>query len=321
MRSPIGFVIVTYNRPEQTLFLCERLNAMFGEPPIAIHHDFSQSQLDTGAFPRNVRFVERWKRTRWGSITVVDAQLSALRLLYDCGDPEWFVPLSSFDYPIQTAEQIVEELSTTEFDGFMDSRRIKDPGTPFLHERLGELSFRHPRYHQFAFNRYVAIPMLSPRIAERLNTPVERWVLRSPALTERLTPFRGSFQCYGGDSWFTGNRRVATLLLDETPLWRRLHDHYASRSVPEESFYHTLLGNVEGFKMCPRSLRYTDWRGCYAHPRTLGLDDIPRLLESSDHFARKFPFEPDLLQAVDAAVQERSKAAATGVAPLSGYPA
>ncbi len=308
MKPPIGFVIVTYNRPEQTLLLCERLNAMFGEPPIAIHHDFSQSPLEKELFTRNVHFVERWRRTGWGSITVVDAQLSALRLLYATGDPDWFVPLSTFDYPIKTADQMLHALSSTRYDGFLDSRRIKDPGTKFVHERLGELSFRHPRYQQFAFNRYVAIPMLSPRMAVRLDTPVERWVLRSPALTERLTPFHGSFYCYGGDSWFTANRRIAEFLLDETPVWRSLHRHYASRSVPEESFYHTLLGNAEGFKISPDNLRYTDWRGCYAHPRTLGLEDIPRLLESSAHFARKFPFEPELLHAVDTAALQNAQA-------------
>ncbi len=305
MKPPVGFVIVTYNSPEQTLILCERLNVMFDDPPIVIHHDFSQGPLRTAVFPRNVRFVEKWRRTRWGSITVVDAQLSALRLLYAAEDPDWFVPLSSFDYPIQTSERILHDLESSEFDGFMDSRRIKDPGTPFVHERLGELSFRHPRYHQFAFNRYVAIPMLSDRLAKRLGTPVERWVLRSPVLTERLTPFRGSFHCYGGDSWFTGNRRIAELLLTETPLWRELHDHYASRSVPEESFYHTLIGNTKGYKMSPRCLRYTDWRNCYAHPRTLGVEDLPRLLASNDHFARKFPCDPALLKRVDAAVSQK----------------
>ncbi len=305
MKPPIGFVIVTYNSPEQTVLLCERLNAMFGDPPIVIHHDFAQGPLRTSLFARNVRFVEEWRRTRWGSITVVDAQLSALRLLYTAADPDWFVPLSSFDYPIQTADRILQELESSEFDGFMDSRRIKDPGTPFLHERLGELAFRHPRYHQFAFNRYVAIPMLSQKMADRLDTPIERWVLRSPFLTERFTPFRGSFYCYGGDSWFTGNRRIAELLLAETPLWRELHDHYASRAVPEESFYHTLIGNTKGYKMSAKSLRYTDWRNCYAHPRTLGVEDLPRLIASSDHFARKFPFDPELLKRVDAEVSHK----------------
>ena len=310
MKPPLGFVLVTYNNPEQTVYLCERLNAMFSRPPIAVHHDFSQSDLNTALFSPNVFFVEDWRRTRWGDITVVDAQLSALRLLYARSDPDWFIPLSNADYPIQSADRILGDLLDGEFDGYFDSRAIEDPGGSFVDEGLGELAFRHPRFHQFAFRRYVAIPMLSRAVGRRLSIPMERWVIRSEFLTKRLTPFDGSFRCFGGDSWFTGNRGLAEMLLEETPRWRSLHRHYASRVVPEESFYHTLLGNMERFRIAPVSLRYTDWRGCYAHPRMLGREDFGRLLASGDHFARKFPMDPEMLRELDLRVAEKSSEAA-----------
>jgi hypothetical protein len=75
--------------------------------------------------------------------------------------------------------------------------------------------------------------------------------------------------------------------------------------VPEESFYHTLLANSASYKVCPDNKRYTDWRGCYAHPRTLGRDDFPQLLESTDHFARKFPFDPEVFRDLDQAVSQK----------------
>jgi Core-2/I-Branching enzyme len=306
MKPPIGFVIVTYNLPDQTLLLCERLNAMFQNPPISIHHDFSQSSLNPSIFSRNVRFVEKWQQTGWGAMTVVDAQLSALRLLYTTEDPDWFVPLSTSDYPIQTADYILRDLMNSEVDAFMDSRRLEDRGQPFVNEGLGELAFQHPRYIQSAYNRYVAIPLMSPRMAKRLRTPNEKWCLHSKFLVTRLTPFDGSIDCYGGDSWFTANRRIANLLLDETPLWQTLHRHFRSRSIPEESFYHTLLGNTQGLRISPDNRRYTDWKGCYAHPRTLGREDFPRLLESTDHFARKFPFDQELLRDLGVAVSSNA---------------
>lgn len=307
MKPPIGFVLVTHSHAEQTLFLCERLSEIFGDPPIAIHHDFSQSPLNKASFPKNIHFVEKWVPTSWGNISVVDALLSALRLLYTTGDPDWVTSLSASDYPIKTAGRILSDLRSTKFDGFLDSRRIQDPGTPFVNEGLGELSFKHPRYHQFAFNRYVAIPLMTPRMAKRLRTPVEKWCLRSKFLTSRFTPFHDSFECYGGDAWFTVNRRAASRLLDETPAWQTLKEHYKARSVPEESFYHTLLGNAPGFNLSPENLRYTDWKGCYAHPRTLGREDFPRLLASNDHFARKFPFDPNLLRELDDAVASKER--------------
>ncbi len=302
MKPTVGFILVTYNQPEQTLSLCRRLGQMFGDPPIAVHHDFSQSDLNVSSFPENVCFVTKWHKTRWGSMSVVDAQLAAFRLLRQTADPDWYITLSTADYPIQSAAQILGDLAHADADAFLDIRLVNDLGQPFLNEGLGELAFNHPRYAQGAFNRYVAIPLISSSLARRLKQPQEAWVLRSPWLTRLLTPFHGDLRCYGGDSWFTARRRAVNLLLEETPLWQSLHNHFSSRSVPEEAFYQTLLGNRGGLRLSHNNLRYTDWRGCYAHPRTLGREDFPRLLKSTHHFARKFAFDPALFAELDQAV-------------------
>ncbi len=302
MKPPIGFALVTHNRPEQILHLCRRLNRMFGDPPIAIHHDYGQSDLDRSALPGNVSVVEKWYRTGWGSIAVVDAQLAAIRQLYDTADPEWFVLLSTTDYPIQTADRILDDLRRADVDAFFDMRPIHDLGQRYVNEGHGELAFNHPRYPQGAFNRYVALPLISVKMARRIRQPNEAWVWKNKALIRRFTPFDGTLQCFAGDAWITANRRVARFLLEESPLWQKLHRHFTSRSIPEEAFYHTLLGNTPGFRLSPDNLRYTDWKGCYAHPRTLGRADFPRLLASGKHFARKFPFEPDMLHDLDEAV-------------------
>lgn len=306
MKPVVGFALVTHKDPEQILFLCHRLTAMFPDAPIAIHHDVFQSVLNKDAFPSNVRFVPAPVPTGWGTMGVVDALLASLRLLYRShdgwGDPDWFVSLSSADYPIQSAQTILHDLQTTPHDGFLDSREIHRYPGRFRDQALGEFPFQQPRYHQFAFNRYVAVPLLSLSTARRLRIPVERYCLTPRWVTRRFAPFSEQFRCYAGDAWMTMRRRVADLFLEETRVWRTLYRHYYPRASPEESFYHTLLGNTPGFQISPDNLRYTDWKGCYAHPRTLGRSDFPRLLAVKHHFARKFAFDPQLLGELDDAV-------------------
>ena len=302
MQPTIGFVLVTYNKPQHTLFLCERLGEMFGEPPIAIHHDFSQAKLDVRSFPRNVSFVEKWHRTRWGSMTVVDGQLAAIDLLYRAADPDWFVTLSNADYPIKTAHRILRELSASTVDGYFDIRQVRDPGSFQAAEPSAEFSFDDPRFLRNAFDRYMALPLMRRSLARKVGFPKEPWVLRASSIVTRVTPFDGGLKCYAGDFWFTARRKVAHVLLERTPLWQKLHRHFRMRHIPEEAFYHTLIGNTPGLQLANRNLRYTDWRGCYSHPRTLGREDFDRLLEVPDHFARKFPHEPALLRDLDEAV-------------------
>jgi hypothetical protein len=305
MSPSIGFVLATFNKRDQTLFLCERLTSMFGAPPIAIHHDFSKSAIDTSLYPPNVRFVDRWRSTRWGSITVIEAFLSAYQLLYETpgfGDPDWVVPLSSTDYPIQTADRILSDLQNASVDAFMDLRPIHDYGGIYIDEALGEDPFNQPRYHQGAFNRYVAIPVLPLDMARQYRIPVELLCLKWKWLISRLTPFHDGFQCYGGDAWFIVNRRVAKLFLTDDDRRRTLLKHYSSRSTPEESFWHTLVGNTPEIRVSTQNLRYSDWKGCFAHPRTLGRESLPALLASSAHYARKFAFDPAFLDELDEAV-------------------
>jgi hypothetical protein len=67
-----------------------------------------------------------------------------------------------------------------------------------------------------------------------------------------------------------------------------------------------LLANSPGFKVSTDNKRYTDWRGCYAHPRTLTREDFPRLLSSTHHFARKFAFDVETLRDLDKAVEHKT---------------
>ena len=307
MRPSIGFILVTHRQPEQILHLCSRLGEMFGDPPIAIHHDFSQDLLEETRFGPNVRFVHPHFKTDWGGFSVVRAQLAALELLYSFANPDWVVLLSAADYPIQTADRILGDLEQTPFEAFVDLRPIRDLGVPFHNGPLGEFPFEKTLYLQCAFNRYVAYPLLSRQWARRLKTPLESWVLKWPWLCRRTTPFTEELRCFGGDAWFTVNRRVAQFFLEDTPLRQRLLKHYEHRASPEESIYHTMLGNTPGFRLAPKNLRYTDWKGGYAHPRTLGREDFQRLLASNDHFARKFAYDQELLHELDELVGQKPK--------------
>ena len=56
-------------------------------------------------------------------------------------------------------------------------------------------------------------------------------------------------------------------------------------------YLQTLLMNSKEMRINDRNYRYTDWSASTMHPKTLGMDDLPALLESPCHFARKFSAE------------------------------
>lgn len=234
--SEIGFIILSYSDPEQLLQLTMRLGSMFPGAKISCAHNFGQAQLDPGCFPSFVSFVRPHVSTRWGHISVIHAAMSAVRDLYEKEDPDWFVLLSGSDYPVATADTILSELKTGGYDAYLDFREVTPPvGIPLsLDNREADYVFSDPGWVLLAYDRYVAKLLNYPSLTKRLRPRRRKLFIRHPWLAWPFHPFRSNLRCYGGEHWFTANRRVARVLLDEYESGERLIKHFSERLVPEE---------------------------------------------------------------------------------------
>ncbi len=298
----IGFVLVTYNNPEQSIYLSRRLTDLF-DGPIALHHDFGQCNLSRSKLPSSVQVVDRWVPTAWGTFPVVEANRLALRLLYENADPEWCVSLSTADYPIKTPSHILSFLETSPFDAFLDHRELRLQGSQ-EHTRDESKAFHDPAWLEVAYQRYVAVNVNPDRLTWRFPWLHKPRLLRGALAEQLLTPFGSRLRPFGGDAWYTINRKAAEVLLRDDDRFRRLRRHYRPKRVPEESIYQTVLCNEPGLNICGDNLRYTDWSHGGSSPRLLNAHDIPTLIGSSAHFARKFILDEHLFQQIDQATLE-----------------
>jgi hypothetical protein len=274
VNPPIGFIITSYNKPHQLERLTGRLNVLFNHPPIVCHHNFDQCALDMERFAKNVSFVRPHIQTGWGSFTVIEAVVRALEQMYAAPEnPDWFVILSGTDYPIKSAAQILHDLRAGDYDAHV--RHVQIHADTLATD-----------WQKRAFRRYCSIRFRAPFMKRAFS-------LRIPLLTKLFLPFSKNFQCYAGDYWVTANRRVAQHLVKFHRSNPKVARHYSRVVIPEESYFLTILANAPEFKLNNNSWRYTDWSRRSPHPKTLGLADLPKLLASPDHFARKFDLDED----------------------------
>jgi len=292
----IGFILLTHGNESQALRLVRTLGRVFGDPPIACHHDFSRTQFRIERFPRNVRFVQPHVRTQWGTISLVQAMLGGLRLLYDFGAPDWFYFLSGADYPICDADSIGNELARTPYDAYLrlkkvDHTRVPDRGA----EDTGGID--SPSYLRLAYQRYIArsIPIPSLRHPHRGPAAMHLHLL-NPGLLNRFHPFNDHYFCYAGDQWFAGNTKAAAVLL--APEHERLLRYLKGRFPPDEAFCPTVLGNSTELKISSESKHFIRWEPGN-HPRLLEAPDMPEILRSNAHFARKFAPDAPVLNLLD----------------------
>jgi hypothetical protein len=298
----LGFALVTHNQPKQIALLCHKLFTMFDNPPITIHHDYSKCELDPASLPPQTKIVKDWIATRWGDATVIDAYLAALRLLHAQDGPEWTYSLSAADYPIKSAGQILTSLREASADGFVDFRGISEGCLQAADARSIASAFSRPEYMDLARQRYLSFSIIPRFILKRVGNPNRTLYLRGDLHVRWLTPFSATVRPFAGDWWHTLNRRAVAVLIEDTLESRQLRRYYEHLPSPEESYYQTLLLNRPDLHIENDNRRFTVWNQGKAHPNLLGFHDISNLVDSPAHFARKFPFDPALYSALDAAV-------------------
>lgn len=296
MTTPVGFILVTYNKPHQIVRLVNTLNRIFDYPPIVCHHDYSQSALPPESLPKNVVLVRPHVVTRWGSMTVIEATLRALDLMYrTSASPDWFVFLSAADYPIKPAQRILHDLASSPYDAHIH------------YERIAYNAYERD-WQRLCYERYCSIRLPFPCLNRNLRLTRREVILKHPLVTAPFLPFSKSLRCFAGEHWFCANRQAAEYLLEFhhtkpalASYFRRLERYTI---IPEESYYQTVFCNVPCLKVSNRNWRYTDWSQGGRSPKTLLSEDLPKILASSAHFARKFDIDVDssTLDTLDAVI-------------------
>jgi hypothetical protein len=193
----------------------------------------------------------------------------------------------------------------------MDYQMVEYPWHPDPGVRYAPYAFHSDRWVPLAYDRWVAIRLWFPWYSRERRKPVKIpvGIIRSKLLVGPFNPFSDTLKCYGGSAWFTGNRKAAEKLLADNAQNRALFAHYSRRFAPDESIWQTMLCNQPDLKIENDNFRYVDWSLSGHHPKTLGIEDIPRILESGAHFARKFDFAngAEVFDAIDAAVDAASR--------------
>ena len=301
---PLGFVILTHSNLHQTTRLIRRLNAIYDNPPIALHHDFSQCPAEFNLTP-NIRIVQPYIATRWGEFSVARAILEGIKTLYSGIDqPTWFALLSGACYPAKRSAEVIDDLDKGGYDAYLHHELI-DPMAP--RRKFQEICTWRYFNWRFPFAKIGRASSL-----RNIKTP--------KVLAAQSSPFHSQFLCYAGSLWFTARKSVADYIL----LWSKentwLEDYLVRRPFPEEAFFHSIVCNAKCIRVSQQNYRHIDWSLGGPHPKTLELGDLPSILNSGAHFARKFAPDSAVLDALDRYLQVdlQSGVSVTTVGP--GHP-
>lgn len=168
------------------------------------------------------------------------------------------------------------------------------------HEKIDFNDYKNRKkwseWQKLGLDRYCSIKFWIPFIDKNLHLR-KKWIslIKKPLATRFFAPFSSEFPCFVGDHSFCANRKAANYLLKFHSENSNLESYYRRFTIfPPESYYHTIFCNAPNIRVENNNWRYIDWSiSGDPHPKTLQLNDLPKIKASSAHFARKFDIDTD----------------------------
>jgi hypothetical protein len=254
-------------------------------------------------------------RGGYGDFTHLDRYFAAVDWLDANGiDYDWLENLTGADYPLRPLAEIEATLAATESDGYLLYSPVfpdrmppgADRGAPgYRLCRPIDAKLRYDyRYWRFGKPSETKLRLMRPLMVINLMQPWLKFHNSYAAMGIKIrhSAFGPDFPCYGGSFFCTLRDSAARYVRDYARANPDVVAFFKTVLAPEEVFLHSVLVNSGKFRFTPNARRYIDWTGQrHTHPRTLGPEDLPKMLGSDAHWARKLDLarDPGLFDQLD----------------------
>ncbi len=314
-RVRVVYYLQSHTLPEQVARLVGLIKQGSPDSVVLISHDAAGPPLDIPALEAMSGVHVFTESGGYGDFSHLDRYFAAIDWLDEHGiEYDWLENITGQDYPLLSIPDFEDVLARTPFDGYLlyapvfpDRTPEADPGASDYftlcapHDAAVRYLYRHWRFGRPTPTKQ---KWLRPLMAINLVQP---WLRLSLAFStvgvrRRRTPFGPDFPCYGGWFFCTLSARCVRYVRQFAQERPDVVDFFRTTLAPEESFLQTVLVNAGKFKFHPDAMRYIDLTNSRNnHSNVLGIDDLPKLLGSGAHWARKFDPRRDseVLDALD----------------------
>lgn len=296
----IAYLVFAYNNP---LLLYKEIRALTSpDSTFFIHIDAKSDIQDFSAIKGdNISFLGDRVPVYWAEFSGVRAIAKLIAHAIKADQRfGYFVLLSGSEYPLRSAEYIQNFFKANDGREFMDIVKIPNPqaGKPLSHIN----SFRAPSSKP--------VLHLASKALSRVGV-VRRDYRRH----------FGNLEPYGGHTWWALTRGACEYILEFVEQHPRFVSFFEYTSQPEETFFHTILGNSSFAARVRRNLLYEDWSAGGIHPAMINGSHISSFEARREVimedvfgsgevlFARKYSDKTmELTERIDAMIQAKEAA-------------
>lgn len=241
----IAYLILAHTNPRHVRRMVETLSCE--DSSFFIHID---NKIDIGLFSEirgaNVYFLKDRLTIFWAEYSLVEATLRLIQAaLNSAPAPDYLVLLSGSDFPLRSKEYIHRY--------FEEHRGDECIGIVEIPSREGGIRLSHINV--------LRIPASQPVLRFCVRVLAKLGLARLDYRKElrRMVP-------YGGSQWWALSRDACRYVVDFARDNPDICRFFAKTAAPDETFFHTILGNSELRSRIRRNVMYEDWRPGSPHP-------------------------------------------------------
>lgn len=304
----VCYYMQTHTKPAQIARLVNIIKSGSPNGIVLIHHDCSKTHLDASMF-RSIPDVHLIDGPGgYGDFSHLDRYFKAVDWLDDHGVKfDWLQNLSGQDYPLQPIEDIEQAVAGSTFDGYIQYAPVFPERTPADVDWGAGPQYRlcSPFDTAMRFDyahRWIGRPTpakqrwLRPVMITNLIQPWVRVSLgfSTVGIRRKSTIFNDDFICYGGSFFSILSADCVRYARDFARANPDVVRFFRTMPAPDEVFLQTVLVNSGKFRLNPDGKHYIDFsKSRNNHPKVLGMADMPAMLASGAHWARKFNPDTD----------------------------
>jgi hypothetical protein len=316
----VCYYMQTHARPGQIERLVRVIKSGCSpESVVVVHHDSTRVSLDVDRFESLPGVYVIQGPGGYGDFSHIERYFAAVDWMEERAIAyDWLENMTGQDYPLRPIAEIEQIVAASGVDGFLQytplfPERMQagadwGAGPDFRLDTPFNTSMRY-EYNSWRIGRPTPGKQRWLRPIMALNL-IQPWVRVSLAFStigirRRDTIFNDDFILYGGSFFCTLSASCVRYARDFARENPEVVEFFKGTLAPDEVFLHTVLVNSGKFRFIPDGKRYIDFKNSRNnHPKVFSADDVPVLLKSGAHWARKFDTsrDPDVLDMLDAYV-------------------
>lgn len=311
----IHYLLQVHQHPEQFGRLIRRLAAPFAH--FYVHVDLKsdiQPFLRQAEGVNNVHFFDEERlEVRWGDISQVHATLLGVNKLVAEKKEGYAILMSGADYPIKSNVYIQRFFQVHNGVNFIACKDAYDVWGHCTVGRLESYNF-HPftkRRHTFGVSTLFGKNFWT--LMNVRNTLIMLLLGKFGAVRKALAntrTFPSYLQAFGGSQWWALPMSSLYMIHDfmqAHPDYLAYHEH---THVPDEIFFHSMIGSLVKAEKIKPSITYVDWRRKGVPlPVVFQAEDLEILANCACLFARKLAPESsgELMDLIDQKLLHREE--------------